>query len=100
MPAPALPFQSAPPDDEPRGSPQTAGPSDQQTQTDAASGNVNRKALETAVARFAMRGYELRQLADGSLLVSRWNLSQPLGGLDAAEGFLRQIGGASVGSTA
>lgn len=53
-----------------------------------------RKALETLRAKLALRGYELHELADGSLMVSRWNLSRPLSSIEAAEAFARQVGAA------
>ena len=57
------------------------------------SSDVRCKTLATVAARLALRGYELHQLADGSLSVSRWNLSRPLADLDDVDQFLLQIGG-------
>ena len=71
----------------------TEAPLDQQTPRNFASNGAERKAVATLTAQFAMRGYELRLLGDGSLLVARWNLVRPLANLKAAEAFLRQIGG-------
>ena len=53
-----------------------------------------RKVLVTLRARFAMAGYALLELSDGSLLATRWNLCRPLPDATAALRFLRQIGGA------
>ena len=52
------------------------------------------KALLTLRARFAMAGFALLELSDGSLLATRWNLCRPLPDATAALRFLRQIGGA------
>ena len=54
-----------------------------------------RKAFLTLRARFAMAGFALHELADGSLLATRWNLCRPLPDATAALRFLRQIGGAA-----
>ena len=51
------------------------------------------KARATIAARFAMRGYSLHQLADDTLLVTRWNLSRPCVDLHAARRFLAQVEG-------
>ena len=59
------------------------------------SGAGCRKALITIAAQLAMRGYALHELADGSLSVSRWNLSCSLLDLAAAKRFLLKIGGAA-----
>lgn len=53
-----------------------------------------RKAFLTLRARFAMAGFALLELSDGSLLATRWNLCRPLPDATAALRFLRQIGGA------
>ena len=53
-----------------------------------------RKAFLTLRARFAMAGFALLGLSDGSLLATRWNLCRPLPDATAALRFLRQIGGA------
>ena len=86
-------FNVAPPNDEAHGTPHAAGPKDQQTQTHSASNDAGRKTLATLTAQLAIRGYALHQLADGSLMVSRWNLSRPLAGLSADQAFLTQVGG-------
>jgi hypothetical protein len=52
------------------------------------------KAFLTLRARFAMAGFALLELSDGSLLATRWNLCRPLPDATAALRFLRQIGGA------
>ena len=87
-------FNVAPTNDEARITATTVpGPKNQQTHTDSASNNAERKALATLTAQFAIRGYALHQLADGSLMVSRWNLSRALTGISAAQTFLAQVGG-------
>ena len=53
-----------------------------------------RKAFLTLRARFAVAGVALHELADGTLLATRWNLCRPLPDAAAALRFLRQIGGA------
>ena len=50
------------------------------------------KRLETLRARLALRGYELRELDRGALLVARWSMSRELASLDAAEAFAGQVG--------
>lgn len=67
----------------------------EQNQTDTAivaHAAVLRKALATLTAKLALRGYELHQMADSSLLISRWNLSRPLADLDAARKFAERVG--------
>lgn len=54
--------------------------------------DADRKRFATLRARLAMKGFELRRQADGSLLVIRWNLAKTLPDLDAAERFARQAG--------
>lgn len=56
---------------------------------------AERKAFTTLQARYAMAGFSLIELADGSLLASRWNLTRPLPDAHAALQFLRRIGGAA-----
>jgi len=51
------------------------------------------KQLSTLQARYAMAGFGLHALADGSYLACRWNLSRSLPTLEAAGAFLRMIGG-------
>lgn len=55
---------------------------------------AERKAITTLQARYAMAGFSLIELAGGSLLASRWNLTRPLPDAHAALQFLRRIGGA------
>lgn len=89
-------FNVAPTNDETRITATTVpGPKDQQTQPYSASNDAERKALATLTAQLAIRGYALHQLADGSLMVSRWNLSRSMADLSAARAFLRQVGGAT-----
>ncbi len=49
------------------------------------------KLRATWPALAALAGYELRRLADGRWLVSRWNLSRELDETDVP-GFLQQVG--------
>lgn len=56
--------------------------------------DCQRKAFLTLRARFAMAGFALLELSDGSLLATRWNLCRPLPDATAALRFLRQIGAA------
>lgn len=55
--------------------------------------DAQRKLLATLQAQFALRGYQLHELADG-FLVCRWGLSRQLPDLYAAACMLKQIGGA------
>lgn len=57
--------------------------------------DAERKAFTSLQARYAMAGFSLIELADGSLLASRWNLTRPLPDAHAASQFLRRIGGAA-----
>ncbi|MDE2565331.1 MAG: hypothetical protein KGL50_06070 [Burkholderiales bacterium] len=50
------------------------------------------KRFSALQAELALKGHELRRLPDGTLWVSRWNLSRRLAGLDEAEAFARQVG--------
>lgn len=50
-----------------------------------------RKALARLTAELALRGYELHELKDGSLMVSRWNLSKALT-FEAAKDFAHRAG--------
>lgn len=51
-----------------------------------------RKAIATLVARAALAGYQLLELADGSFMASRWTLLRPLASVEAVEDFLRRVG--------
>ena len=53
------------------------------------------KLLSTLRARFALLGFALLEISDGSLLVTKWNLYKPLQDYAAAKRFLHQIGGAA-----
>ena len=64
------------------------------TNTDAQSIADKRKRFETLRARLALRGYELRPQADGTLLIVYWDLAKTLSDLDAAERFAQQVGAA------
>lgn len=57
--------------------------------------DADRKVFATLQARYAIAGFSLLELADGSLLASRWNLCRPLPDAHAALHFLRKIGGAA-----
>lgn len=46
----------------------------------------------TRVALAALAGHQLRKLADGTWLVSRWNLQRELADDAAVDEFLRQVG--------
>ena len=51
------------------------------------------KQFATLQARYALAGFALLELADGSLLATRWNCCKPLVDATAALRFLRQMGG-------
>ena len=53
---------------------------------------VHRKRYETLRARLALRGFELRHQADGTLVISKWNLARVCSGLDEAEQVAEQVG--------
>ena len=55
--------------------------------------DAGRKSFVLLQARYAMAGFALLELADGTLLAARWNCCKPLADLYAATRFLRQIGG-------
>lgn len=46
----------------------------------------------TRVARAALAGHQLRKLADGTWLVTKWNLQRELKDDAAVDEFLRQVG--------
>lgn len=50
-----------------------------------------RKRAATLAARLALRGFEMRQTADG-WMVSRWDLARHATDLDGVEAFARQVG--------
>lgn len=58
---------------------------------------ARRKRLDTLRAQLALKGFEVRQLASGAWLVSKWSLTREVSGpgLDGLEGFARQVGAAS-----
>ena len=58
-------------------------------QADAA---VADKAVATLVARAALAGIQLVQLADGSFIVSRWGQFRSLANVAAVEKFLQTVG--------
>jgi len=51
-----------------------------------------RKTVSTWTAKAACRGYEVHELADGTYLVCRWNLSRACPDLRALQAFLRVLG--------
>ena len=55
---------------------------------------VGRKVLVNLRARYALAGFVLVEISDGSLLATRWNRTRQLQNVSAALHFLRQIGGA------
>ncbi len=54
--------------------------------------DAQRKRRETVAAKLALRGYEMRQTADGTWLITRWNMARHAVDIDAAERFARQVG--------
>lgn len=53
-----------------------------------------RKRMAKLRAQYALAGFELLELSDGSLLATKWNLCRPLPDWYSAQRFLAQIGGA------
>lgn len=53
-----------------------------------------RKATQTLAAQYALRGFELVELGDGSFSLGRWGLWRWLPNLEAAQSFARQVGAA------
>lgn len=60
-----------------------------------ATADAERKRQETLPAVAALAGFELRRLADGRWLVSRWNLSKELDDSEV-EAWLQQVGARSA----
>lgn len=56
----------------------------------------HRKAVDKLRAALALKGFEVRQLASGAWLVSKWNLTREVSGpgLDGLEAFAAQVGAA------
>ena len=54
---------------------------------------AGRNSFLTLQARYALVGFQLLELADGTLLATRWNCCKSLADSYAATRFLRQIGG-------
>ena len=50
------------------------------------------KRRATLAATLALRGFELRQQADGTWRIARWNLERPAASLDEVERIARQVG--------
>jgi hypothetical protein len=57
---------------------------------------VDAKRWATLQARFALAGFELVRLADGTLLASRWGMFGSLANLYDAEAFLKRAAGPSA----
>lgn len=57
---------------------------------------VATKEQASLAAQCALAGLSLHELADGSFLVSRWNLIKPLPDLQAVRAFLRQVTGVAA----
>lgn len=72
---------------------QAQGQSEERTEILAES-TARRKADATRIAKAAMRGHELRRLADGTWLVSNWNLSRELADDAACDAWLQRVGAA------
>jgi hypothetical protein len=68
--------------------------------TEPEASRLARKALSGLQAEFALAGHQLVQLADGSLLVSRWGLVRPLATTDDARAFLQQVTGRKASASA
>lgn len=54
--------------------------------------DVDAKTVATLVARAAIAGYQLVQLADGSFVASRWGMFRSLDHAAAVEAFLARVG--------
>ena len=52
------------------------------------------KRLSSLQAKFCLAGWSLYPLASDDLLVTKWGMHRTLPSLEAAEAFLRQVGGA------
>lgn len=50
------------------------------------------KRFADLAARLALKGFELRRMESGALLICRWNLSRELSGIETAGDFARQVG--------
>lgn len=53
---------------------------------------ADRKKAATCIARAALAGYELVQLADGSFIASKWGMFRSLENAAAVEAFLARVG--------
>lgn len=60
---------------------------------DSADSREDRKLFTTLQARLALLGYSLTELAGGTFLVSRWNLTLHLSDLIGVRTFLHRVGG-------
>lgn len=65
------------------------------SQAEADAARLALKALASLQAESALAGYELVQLADGSLIVSRWGMVRPLGTLAEARAWLQRVVGSA-----
>lgn len=66
--------------------------SDEGRSSGTAQGPGDSKCVATLVARAALAGYELVELADGSFIASRWGMFRSLDHMAAVEQFLRRVG--------
>lgn len=55
---------------------------------------LRRKRIDTLTACLALKGFELRQLAGGGWLITRWNLTKEAADLESVEVFAKQVGAA------
>ena len=66
---------------------------EQNGQPDFANDRHDRKAFASMQARAALAGFQLHELADGDVLMSRWGLSRALPDLYAVGRFLDMVTG-------
>lgn len=96
MTAPYLhaPQESAPDTESDRGEKQSAADTHFEGHAPAPQVDATRKRFEDYRARLALAGgYALHELADGSFLICRWNLTRPCADLAAVRAFLERLGG-------
>jgi len=84
------------PKNEARGSEDIAGQKVQISSPDCPPEPDESKAFSTWQARFALLGYSLHLLADGSLLVSRWCLTRRVPDMRDLGAVYRQMGGSDA----
>jgi hypothetical protein len=90
---PAAKIPKTPTSDEARGA--NAGQVEEQENKhpDSDSGDARRKALATAAACLALKGFALHPLACGAFLICKWDRSVHCADLIAIEAFIAKIGG-------